>query len=404
MIGCAALALALALVLACAVRGGEAALGEWLSCQIGQECAAGPPRLAAALMVRDEQATLPVTLATLGAAGVRLVLVYDTGSVDETERVVREWNETQTQAHVEWRAGEFVDFATSRNVLLEWAAGRSEWLLLLDAGDELVLRESAAALDAFLARAPAAHCGYRLEVDIGVQQFFSSRLVRNDAVPPVWRYVFPVHEYITTVDGASCSSPNMHRVVGAPRLSLRQNRTLTGATSPARWVRDAAVLADLLAAEPDNTRAAFYLGNTYRGLAAHNANDTVLRNDYLERAVDAHLRRVVQGGGFEEEIEDSMIQLTRSYRALDREHEMRRWAMLVYHKHQRIEGLLVWARYAVDVQNSPELCLALADLACKAPRVERTLFIDRREYDTFRWNLRRLCSQQLLAANNDVSR
>ena len=120
---------------------------------------------------------------------------------------------------IHWLDGEFVDFATSRNVLvscvcglcswiwlsflrcstflqtkLQWAAGNSEWMLLLDSGETIEHVSRGDSLDSVLANSADDVCGYHLQQVWGDSTFFNIRLVRNNGE---WRYVFPVHEYLT---------------------------------------------------------------------------------------------------------------------------------------------------------------------------------------------------------------
>jgi hypothetical protein len=89
-----------------------------------------PPRplLAATLIVRDESATLPACLASV-ADLVDEMVVYDTGSQDDTPAVARAAG--ARVLHGYWDR----DFARARNAALEMT--RAQWVLSLDADERL---------------------------------------------------------------------------------------------------------------------------------------------------------------------------------------------------------------------------------------------------------------------------
>lgn len=358
------------------------------------------PVLAAALMVRDEESTIHLSLEAVRKMGAQKVLLYDTGSVDRTRAIADSYNRS-TAFGVEWLDGTFVDFATSRNVLLDWAQNKSDWLLLMDSGETIDHDKHAwQDITRFLRNSPANICGYMIEIDLTTTTFYSTRLIRNSGI---WRYQFPVHEYITR-GSAECSAPVLDKSAKAPRLRLAQDRRVTGHSSPARWIRDAKVLSELLEREPDNTRAAFYLANTYRSLAQVTA-DKNASDAYLNQAVDAYVERVnMARKGWWEERENSMIQLARALRKLGRYDEMKHWALKVYKENGRAEGLLELARHENDENKSPYTCYAFAALACTVERPDnRTLFMDWREYDKYRWNLRSHCAKEFFSGKNESS-
>ena len=52
------------------------------------------PQLVAGLMIKNEEATIGVTLASIAAQNVRHVYLYDTGSTDRTRKVAQQFNQT----------------------------------------------------------------------------------------------------------------------------------------------------------------------------------------------------------------------------------------------------------------------------------------------------------------------
>jgi tetratricopeptide (TPR) repeat protein len=174
----------------------------------------------------------------------------------------------------------FVDFATTRNRGLDLCGAGSEFVLWLDADDELV---GGAELRAFLEaerdrRDPEAEA-YYVRVDVPGASFDSARVVRSAAG---WRFRGAVHEVLVHPD----RPPPSKRV---PDVRIRHAAGARGAArSLARWERDVSLLERELEADPKATRAAFYLGMTLFWLGRY------------REAIAAFDRRVALGGWTEE--------------------------------------------------------------------------------------------------------
>src|SRR4051812_22955819 len=91
------------------------------------------PLLTLCMIVKDEAATIERTLLSVKPFIDRWIIL-DTGSTDSTRDVVRKTMEgTPGEIH----EAPFVDFATTRNVSLDLAGDSSEFVMWLDADDEL---------------------------------------------------------------------------------------------------------------------------------------------------------------------------------------------------------------------------------------------------------------------------
>jgi hypothetical protein len=318
--------------------------------------------LSAAIMVKNEPDAMRLTLASLGNAAIKSVVVYDTGSTDDTVAVVRGDCE-KLGLSLDLFQGDFVDFSTSRNILLERARFTADWLLLLDAGD-IIKPEGATEITAVLAD-DKKHCAMWIEQQWNTSpRHFVNRLIRNDGE---WRYKQPVHEYIE--HSLPCE-------IGTSTLKLFQDRSVSGRTSPKRWESDVG----LLKKDSDtNPRSAYYLANTYNQLGL-----------WLE-AIEAYKHRISMTTGWYEEVEVSHVSLVQAYLQLGNTGSAKEVAFRLYTQYKRIEGLMALARHAIDVQNEPELCVEYTTLACLVPPIERFLFHEPREYSVYRYTLRNYC-------------
>jgi glycosyltransferase involved in cell wall biosynthesis len=341
------------------------------------------PLLAAAIMVKNEADAMKLSMESLHLVGITTLFVFDTGSTDGTQAVVRD-EAARLGLQLDLFEGPFVDFSTSRNYMLRRVEGRSRWLLLLDAGDIIVVTTPGDELDALLEESLRDDrlCSILLEQQWNSgSSHYVNRLIRNDGT---WMYVQPVHEYLLRVSDAEACVDMELRDAGDEfmQFMLWQNRTVSGRTSGARWLRDVGVLERELVRDPTNSRAAYYLGNTYSALGMH------------REAIVAFKRRIGMHGWYEE-IEMSKISIVSSYIALGDLASANYWSIDLYEENKRIEGLMALARHALDVQNNSALCFAYTDMACQVPSIRRSLFLDTREYETFRFNLRKLCWDNL---------
>lgn len=233
------------------------------------------PLLSLCMILKDEEATIRKTLASVLPHIDRWVIL-DTGSTDGTREVVREVMASKPGAlHEE----PFVDFATSRNHALDLCGEETEFILWLDADDELVGGQE---LRAFLQKEASAQGhdreAYYVRVDTGIR-FDSARILRSRAR---WRFKGAVHEVLCHAD----RRPPSHRI---PHALIRHIAAGASAErSKKRWERDVLLLSRALSEDPGDTRSAFYLAQTYVWL------------DRKAEAKAALLRRIQMGGWYEE--------------------------------------------------------------------------------------------------------
>jgi tetratricopeptide (TPR) repeat protein len=227
------------------------------------------------MIVKDEAHTIGGTLRSVKPYIDRWAIV-DTGSTDDTKGEIE-----RALAGVPGEVSDapFIDFATTRNVALDRAGERTEFVMWLDADDHL---EHGPALREFLERerknwAPD-HEAYYLRVDTGIR-FDSARVFRARAG---WRFKGAVHEVLVHPD----RPPPRHRVPDA--LVRHTSEGVSAERSMRRWERDVGLLSGSLERDPRDSRAAFYLAETLRWLGRH------------EEAIAAFDRRIALGGWMEE--------------------------------------------------------------------------------------------------------
>ncbi|HMY15186.1 MAG TPA: glycosyltransferase [Polyangium sp.] len=231
--------------------------------------------LTLSMIVKNEAATLARTLRSVKPFIDRWVIV-DTGSTDATREVIRE---EMAGVPGELHEKPFVDFSTTRNEALDLAGTATEFVLWLDADDEL---DNGKALRTFLARERNAQGPdrevYYVRINIGFA-FDSARILRTRAG---WRFRGVVHEVLTHPD----RPPPTHRI---PEVVIQHHPPPDALErSKKRWERDIGLLEKALADDPTDSRAAFYLANTFYWLQRY------------DEAEKAYIKRISLGGWYEE--------------------------------------------------------------------------------------------------------
>lgn len=196
--------------------------------------------------------------------------ILDTGSTDGTQEIVRATLEGGGAPGV-MIEGPFVDFATTRNKLLDLAShflAGSGFLLLLDADDILEGGEQlrawlTAEIDEARAEPEPDREAFFVRTRLGSTTFGSARVVRASAVfndrEHGWHYVGAVHEALT--------HPRRVPTITIPGVTIRHERTAESAErTRARWERDVELLLEDLRLNNRNARAWFYYARTLQSL------------------------------------------------------------------------------------------------------------------------------------------
>jgi tetratricopeptide (TPR) repeat protein len=203
-----------------------------------------------AMIVRNEEATLPRLLESVAGAFDELVIV-DTGSTDATPRIAR--RVADRFARITWPE----DFGAARQAAFDRAT--SDWVCWLDADD---IVEGASAIRPLVADAPPDVSGYLWPYVYGRDErgretcrFWRERVVRNDGS---YRWQGRVHEVLWT------DRPG--RLERSDRIVVQHHSPLERAEAKSR--RNVALLERELADAGDrpSSRLLFYLGREYDGL------------------------------------------------------------------------------------------------------------------------------------------
>jgi glycosyltransferase involved in cell wall biosynthesis len=215
------------------------------------------------MMIKNEEKTLIKSLnSTLhnGKCILDCFIIYDTGSTDNTLNILEKFcNDFHIQLFL--IKGDFVDFSTSRNVLLDYAETIDvSFLILLDSNDEI--QQHVNFLNCIQIQADTKYTRYLVcqrWLMGALDEYVNVRLIRNGFGI---RYKGSVHEYAYDTHKDDPGDTLCFRL-SSDDLVLYQNRLDDDDKSIKRFSRDLALLQKDREADPSNARTVFYLAQTF---------------------------------------------------------------------------------------------------------------------------------------------
>jgi len=325
--------------------------------------------IALAMMVKNESARIHVSLESVKGY-VNSCIIYDTGSTDGTIEIISKFCE-ESNILFRLKQGEFVDFSTSRNVLLDFADTFTDvnYLLMLDCNDELQSgNELRAVCQEYLCKnVNAFHLLQKWEVGMETHTYYNIRLLKPRSN---WRYKCKVHEYIIK---ENATEP----VVRIENVIIYQNRNMdTDGKTGRRFVRDKELLTSAYKEDPLEPRTLFYLAQTLECL-----------NEY-ENALQMYNERIkTPQTGFIEEIFHAWLRGGKLCLLLNKGWEVASGYFMKALEFDRIEPLLP----IIDYYRSKSmwgLAYYFAKMTCamKFP-THCVLFVEDKHYKYTRWHI-----------------
>lgn len=205
-------------------------------------------------------------------------LIVDTGSSDNTPELIEKAmaGVPGEVVHRPWR-----NFGHNRNEALQLARDRADYLLFIDADEQLGVDENSAwplGMDQ-----PA----YSLEARFSGVSYDRVSLVSTRLS---WQWKGVLHEYLDA--GGPVAQPRL------PGFWIQVTPDGARSNDPQKFEKDATLLESALLVEPDNARYVFYLAQSYRDAGQ------------LERSLSTYERRIAMGG-WDEEVWYSLYQVAR---------------------------------------------------------------------------------------------
>lgn len=302
------------------------------------------------MIVKNEANVIRRCLASVRPFITHWVIV-DTGSTDGTQEVIRAYLQDLPGMLYErpWK-----NFGHNRSEALALARGKADYILVIDADEELLVPPG------FVLPTLSADA-YHVLHDVDGVLYWRMGII-SDRLK--WRYVGVLHEYLT--------SDSPHAVVNllGPRvLSHRDGGRSADQSITEKYARDAKILEQALLEEPNNSRHVFYLAQSYRD------------SGQLEKALDAYARRATMGG-WAEEVWYSLHEVARLKERLNHSADAVLTAYLQAYQNRprRAEPLCNLARYYREHQEY-HLALLFARHALTIPKPDEVLFLDPSTYD-----------------------
>jgi glycosyltransferase involved in cell wall biosynthesis len=318
--------------------------------------------IAALIMTKNEAKRIEVTIASV-VGKVDGIILFDTGSEDDTV-IVAERAANDTPIHV--KHGQFIDFATSRNEALEFAAEFGyDLLVLLDANDEMVGARPVIEDDNI-------NKSWYVEQKLkhghdDVMSFWNVRLIRSSCG---LRFKGSVHEYLDRCE----PTERIHD------FYLFQDKTMDGDDkTEKRWIRDLGILtseyAELEKSGGDTSRVLFYLAQTFQCLGL------------LDEAYHYYELRSKRTTGFDEERFASRLRCGEIAMTKGQTELACQWLLESFRQLPRAEPLVYLAQIERH-RRQFDLAYAFAKLACNLSYpVNALLPVDTKCYSYTRWHV-----------------
>lgn len=196
------------------------------------------------MIVKDEVHGLALTLDSFKPI-IDHWTILDTGSTDGTQDlIVEQLKGLPGQLYQE----PFVDFSTSRNRVLSLHGEQTLFTIMIDS-DDLLYAESD--IRSFLAIASTQVKAYAVGVLLSQTMYQLPLILKT---PSTLKYQNRVHEFINVIAPL------------APLIVQKKSNTISLAASKKRWLRDLVWLFEDLRDNPYDTRALFYVAQTYECL------------------------------------------------------------------------------------------------------------------------------------------
>lgn len=313
-------------------------------------------------MIKNERNRIKITLSSVMNV-VDGVIIYDTGSTDGTIEIVKEF----TQKHnipLHLLHGDFIDFSTSRNKLLEFVDSLDyKYSLLLDCNDEYKCEDKTFCLKTYLKDTDKTAFEIKQKWFIGGTddiEYYNIKLIRNKQG---FHFKGVVHEYIVISEQVK-----IERLVN---VSIYQDRVQDNdGKSCKRWNNDVILLKKELQANPTDPRNQFYLAQTYECLKQS------------KKAMNAFKVRALNMGGFHEERFISLMKWADYETKNDNKIVLYLKAFEVI---ERAEPLVAIAKI-YRIKQQFKLAFIFAKAACDLPYPTKCLlWINKKVYSHDRW-------------------
>lgn len=297
------------------------------------------------MIVKNETKVIKRSLASVKPY-IDYWVIVDTGSTDGTQEMIKEFMSDIPGALYE---RPWVNFAHNRNEALDLAKTKGDYLLFIDADEELIFDKK---FDISSLDKDYYYITSRTDYNL---TFLRIQLISTKK-PFTW--IGALHEYISPLEEST--DEILHGVYNWVRTG--QGRI---AKDPDTYKKDAEILEKALLDNPDDTRSLFYLANTY----------VIIRK--LQEALATYQKRIALGGNVHEEIFFSQLQVGKLQKELGYPNEvfLKSFYDAYVFSPARLESIYEIICCKIEMGQIEE-AYALAKLASHQPKPKCFLFMD----------------------------
>jgi glycosyltransferase involved in cell wall biosynthesis len=202
-------------------------------------------------------------------------VIVDTGSTDGTQKIIQEY---MKDIPGELHERPWVNFAHNRNEALNFAKDKADYVLIIDADEQLSLSN-----DFKLPKLDKDF--YYIETSYGGTRYKRIQLINNHMD---WKWEGVLHE--TVVSHNAKTSDTLLNITNIARAEGDRSK------DPQKYHKDAKVLEAALQENPNSTRYVFYLAQSYK-----DAGES-------QKSLEAYQRRIAMKG-WDQEVFWSMLQV-----------------------------------------------------------------------------------------------
>lgn len=229
-------------------------------------------------------------------------VIVDTGSTDGTQDLIKEiMSEYGIPGELHERP--WVDFGYNRTENLNYAKGKADYRLIIDADDVLFVEDPS--VNPFL---NIDKDFYKVKIRLGSLAYYRTQLIRGDQD---WKYIGVLHEYLSGPEGVSLEEDFLGGVEMHASVS-GHNRDIKGKD---KYYNDALIFEKAIITTPKEDlpmdlerRYVFYMAQSYRDAGMH------------ERSIESYQRRI-DLGGWQEEVYISKYWIARQKQTMNKPDE-----------------------------------------------------------------------------------
>jgi len=293
-------------------------------------------------------------------------VIVDTGSTDGTQDLIKEiMDEYKIPGELHERP--WIDFGHNRTESLNYAKGKSDYRLIIDADDVLVVDDES--LNPFL---NISKDFYKIRLRLGSLAYYRTQLIDGNKD---WKYVGVLHEYLSGPGGIQLTEDFLEGVEMHASVS-GHNRDIKGKD---KYYNDALIFEKAILTTPKEDlpmdlerRYVFYMAQSYRDAGMH------------ERSIESYQRRI-DLGGWQEEVYISKYWIARQKQSLGKPDEeiidsyLKAWE----YRPNRLESLYHLIKF-LGSRKRYALAFALSAIGMKTGPCSDILFV---EDEIWKWRM-----------------